>query len=119
MNKVLIGLLLAFGLSTTSLGYLYRRQSAALGAVVAERDGLSKALSRAVERGERDRRVLVAREAKIASEAHKLAQAQEALSQALQRNNAWSDTDVPTEAQQALQGRSGGPNSGPASLLHD
>lgn len=63
---------------------------------------------RAVEREDRDRKVLVARQAKIASQARKLAQAQQSLSEALQRNKDWSDTDVPDDVQKALGGPSGG-----------
>lgn len=62
---------------------------------------------RAIQREDRDRKVLVARQAKIALQARKLAQTEQALSEALQRNKAWSDTDVPDDVQKALGGRSG------------
>lgn len=68
---------------------------------------------RAIEREDRDRKVLVARQAKIASKQRELDKAQEALSEALQRNKSWSDTDVPDDVQKALDGRSGPVPDGP------
>jgi hypothetical protein len=55
-----------------------------------------------------DRKVLVARQAKIAAQSRILTQAQQGVVEALQRNKTWSDTDVPTDVQNALGGHSGG-----------
>lgn len=73
---------------------------------------LLEAQNRAIQREQADRKVLVARQVKIASQARKLAQANTALSEALKSNKAWSDTDVPDEVQKALAGPSGGPATG-------
>ena len=73
---------------------------------------LLEAQNRAIQREQADRKVLVARQVKIASQARKLAQANTALSEALQRNKSWSDTDVPDEVHKALAGPSGGPSTG-------
>lgn len=78
---------------------------------------LTEASERAVAASKADRAALVARQAKIASQARKLAQAQQGLSEALQREKAWSDTQVPKDVQEALAGRSGKPDSGPVGLL--
>ena len=67
-----------------------------------------EASKRAVERELEYRRILGTRQKEIASQARKLAQAQQALSEALQRNKTWSDTDVPTDVQNALSGPSDG-----------
>jgi uncharacterized protein HemX len=83
----------------------------------AQVNSLTEAQERAVARAKADRATLVARQAKIASQGRKLAQAQQALSEALQHEKAWSDTDVPTAVQNALSGRSGGPDSAPVGVL--
>ena len=49
----------------------------------------------------------------MALQARKSAEAQQALSEALQANKTWSDTDVPTDVQKSL----GGPSGGPPGLL--
>jgi hypothetical protein len=71
-------------------------------------EGTEKALSGLVEQREKDRKVLVARQAQIASQARELTKAREGLSQALQANKDWSNTNVPTDVQKALTGRSEG-----------
>lgn len=109
MTKYLIAALLAVS-GLLGWGLYYQIQQNAV--LVVERDGATEALERAVERQKQDRQVLVAREAKIASQARKLAQAQQSLSEALQRNKDWSDTDVPDDVQKALGGPSGGPPAG-------
>lgn len=76
----------------------------------AKLEGTEEALSRLSEQREKDRKVLVARAAKIASQGRDLAKTQEALSQALQANLDWSNTNVPTDVQKALSGRSDGSN---------
>jgi uncharacterized protein HemX len=73
---------------------------------------LMEAQNRAIQREQADRKVLVARQAKIAAQARKLAQANSALSEALESNKAWSDTDVPTDVQEALRGPIAGPADG-------
>lgn len=83
-------------------------------AVLAEQNKtLTEAQNRAVEREKSDRKVLVARQAKIAAKQRELSEAQKALSEALQRNKDWSDTHVPDEVQKALAGPSGGPAAQP------
>jgi hypothetical protein len=116
MTKILAGIILALVLLAAGLGYTVKRQAGQVAALEVKQEALSKALNQAAERVRRDRKALVAREAANAAQARKLAQAQEALSEALQRNKTWSDTDVPTDVQEAIVGRSGASDSGPASL---
>ena len=78
-----------------------------------ENKALVDAQKRAVEREDRDRKVLVARQAKIALQARVLAQTRSALETALQRNKSWSDTDVPDDVQKALDGAGSGLPDGP------
>ena len=78
---------------------------------------LTEAQERAVARAKADRATLVARQAKIASQSAKLQHAQQALSEALRGEKAWSDTDVPTAVQNALSGRSDGSDSAPDRVL--
>ena len=68
---------------------------------------LTEALIRAAEREKHDRKVLVARQSANAVQARKTAQAQASLSEALQGDKPWSDTDVPPDVQKALSGLSG------------
>ena len=68
-------------------------------------------LEQAAKQRKLDAQVLVARQAEIASEGRKLAQARQALSAALQRNKGWSGADVPTDVIEALAGGSGGSNA--------
>lgn len=96
---VLSALLLACGWGLWSQVHTNAELSARL-------DGAEEALSRAVEQREQDRKVLVARAQKIAANAQELAKSQEALSRALQANLDWSNTNVPTDVQKALTGRS-------------
>jgi hypothetical protein len=113
-------LYLVIGLASLLLGVgLTAKSLHATNAVLASQNAsLTEAVNRAAVRLKKDRAALLARENKIASQGRKLAQAQEALSEALQRNKTWSDTDVPTDVQEAIVGRSDDPNSGPASLLN-
>jgi hypothetical protein len=76
----------------------------------AKLEGTEETLSRLSEQREQDRKVLVARAQKIASKQRELARAQEALAKALQANNDWSNTNVPTDVQKALTGPSGASN---------
>jgi hypothetical protein len=104
LHLFLIGLALSLG-----LGWYSYSQHVEVVRLRAENQSLMEAQKRAVEREKRDRAVLVARQAKIVSQGRKLAEAQEALSEALQRNKSWSDTDVPDEVQKALSERSDKP----------
>lgn len=74
------------------------------------------ALERAGRRVKSDAKALVAREAKIATTARKLAQAEASLTEALQRNNDWSNTNVPLDVQEALGGAADGLPSDSESL---
>ena len=75
------------------------------GAAKSERiEALTKASDEAAKQRLKDRKVLVARASEIASKRRELAKTQEALSEALQRNNDWSNTHVPIEVQKALGG---------------
>ena len=109
MTKLFAGIILALILISGILGYTVRRQAVEVAALKSQREALSKTLNQAAERLKRDRQALVAREAANAAQTRKLAQTQEALSKALQRNKTWSDTDVPTDVQESLTGRSDGP----------
>lgn len=100
MNRILIiGALL---LSLAGMGYLVYYQAGRVAGLQASVTSLTEAAERAADRAKADRQVLVARQAKIVVQARKLARAQQALSEALQRNKAWSDTDVPDDVQKAL-----------------
>lgn len=100
MRYLIIALLTALGL--TGWG-LYREIQS--GAVKSERiEALTKASDEAAKQRLKDRKVLVARAAEIAAKRAELAKAQEALESALQRNNDWSNTNVPIEVQKALGG---------------
>lgn len=78
----------------------------------AQLQALQEASKQAQERSVRDRKALVARQAEIASKTRELARAQRNLTEALGAHKTWSDTHVPTEVQEALLGRSGGPSDG-------
>lgn len=103
MNRVYIGVIAGL---LTLCGYLYW-QNQSIAHLEAANAALVQALDRAQEREKRDRKVMVARQAEIASQARKLAQAKQTLSEALQQNKPWSDTDVPPDVQKALGGASG------------
>lgn len=115
MNRVylsVIGVLVAMSLA---LAYWLDEGRAALAHQETVTKALTEALVRAQEREKYDRKVLVARQAKSASQARKSAQAQQALTEVLQRNLSWSDTHVPDDIQNRLLGRSDGlpePSSG-------
>lgn len=94
------------GLALALCGYGYYREIQAGAAKSEQIKSLTEAADRAAKRAKFDRKVLVAREGEIASKARKLAQAQEALSEALQRNNDWAATPVPDAVQNALYGPS-------------
>lgn len=105
---VLIGL---FG----ALGYGLYEAGGRIAELKEQNNVLTNGAKRAQEQANLDRKVLVIRQAQIASQARKLTQAQYALVEALQRNKSWSDTDVPIEVQKLLSGPSDGlpePSSG-------
>lgn len=112
MNRVYLTLCAVLLALILPLGYLVYSGGQELAELKQQNKVLTEAAERAQARLISDRKVLVARQAKIASQARKLAQAQRALSEALQRNKAWSDTDVPPEVQKALGGPAGGPATG-------
>ena len=103
-------LILSLVLALAATGWGLWAQVHRNGELSVKLEGTEKALSGLIEQREKDRRVLVARAQKIAQNGRDLAKAQEALSQALQANNDWSNTNVPTEVQRALQGPSGASN---------
>lgn len=107
MNRVylsaLAGLLALSGL----LGYLVYFGGQEIAELKQQNKSLIAASERAAERFKYDRKVLVARQAKIASQTRKLAESETALQNALRSNKTWSDTDVPPDVQRALGGPSG------------
>ena len=100
-----IGVLLCLALG---LGWVAKHQYDTAAYLRTENKAFSEALERAARREDRDRKVLVARQAQVASTARKLVQVEQALSEALQRNSDWSNTNVPQDVQDSL----GGPSSG-------
>lgn len=111
MNKVLTYALATCVVLLLVFGSLWQHE---VKSGAAQREQLStaeKALSRAAEQRKRDAATLVARQAVIASQGRKLAEAQQGLSQALQGEKAWSDTSVPESVRSALLRDSGGSKS--------
>lgn len=100
MTKYIILFLLVFSIGSAWTAYEEIEKNVTL---ASQNRILTEAQNRAIERQKSDRQVLVARQAKIASQARKLAEAQKALSEALQRNESWRDTQVPEEVRNALQ----------------
>lgn len=119
MTKALAAALAALTLVATLLGFGLWVAVTKNADLTHQVNVLTEAQEQALARAKADRATLVARQAKIASQTAKLAQAQQALSEALQDEKAWSDTDVPTAVQNALSGRSDKPDSGPDGLLND
>lgn len=112
MNRVYLTVIAVLFALLALLGWQFDSAKLEKAALAEQNKTLTEAQNRAVEREKLDRKVLVARQAKIASQARKIAQAQEALSEALQRNKDWSDTDVPDEVQKALAGPFDSPAAG-------
>lgn len=108
MNKITL-VLASLVLALSGIGYGQYEKNKALSA---RNKSLAEAVDRAAERDLEYRRILGARSKEIASQARKLKQAEGALSEAIQANKSWSDTDVPTDVQNAL----GGPSDGPAGV---
>ena len=104
MNRILIGLVLALTLALGLLGWRVSVLADQKAALVAAQETLLEAQERAVASLKRAQRALGSREAENRVQARKLADAQSALSAALQSENEWSDTHVPPEVQNALGG---------------
>lgn len=104
--KWLLAALVALVLVLSGVGYGLYERNQRLGD---QNKILTEASNRAAERELEYRRILGSRSKEIASQARKLKQAQQGLSEALQANKSWSDTDVPTDIQKALSGPSDGP----------
>jgi len=107
MTRVAFFLLVALSAISIALGVaLY--QSSVEKAVQAEAiQGLVEAQNRAIERSKADAYTLVARDRNIAVQRRILTRTQKSLSKALERNKAWSDTDVPPDIIGGLAGPSG------------
>jgi uncharacterized protein HemX len=118
MTKYLIAAIAALVLALGGMGYMLKKQVEQAAVLEVQVKTIKDAQKQAALRRKKDAATLVAREREIASQARKLADAQQGLSEALQAEKAWSDTDVPTTVQKALSGGSDGSNSGPASLLN-
>jgi hypothetical protein len=104
MNRVYFTIITVLLALLGATGWLLKSQYTTNATLRVENTVLVEAADRAAEASKRDRQVLVARQAEIASTTRKLAQAQRNLAEALQRNNSWSDTHVPDEVQKALRG---------------
>ena len=99
MTKYLIaGLIALSGL----LGWGLYHQIGANALLTAQNKTLTEAAERAVERQKAARKVLVARQGKIASQARILRATEAALADALKAHNQWATTPVPTDIQEAL-----------------
>lgn len=108
MFKALISIIITLAVALGGVVYLYKRDlrdlSAANATLNDSVDRLSEASKRAQERSKRDAKALVAREAEIASQRARLAEAQQGLQKALGAEQEWSNTNVPTDVQNALSG---------------
>ena len=121
MNRILvIGALL---LALAGMGYLVYHQTGRVAELQASVTSLTEASNRAAESAKFDRALLVARQKEIASQTRVLAQTRSALEKALQRNQAWSNTNVPDDVKSALREPEnrpavplGGAPSGPAGV---
>lgn len=99
MTKLTLALV-SVVLALSGLGYgLYHKNTV----LAADNKSLTEAFKRASERELEYRRILGTRQKEIASQRLKLQAAETALQNALRANKTWSDTDVPTDVQNALQ----------------
>ena len=112
MNRVYLSVLAGLLALSGLLGYLVYSGWQEIAELKQTHNRLTEAAERAQARVKYDRQVLVARQAKIAAQALKLKKAEQALSEALESNKTWSDTDVPPDVQRALSGPSGGAPDG-------
>ena len=103
--RTLTLVLSALVLALAGLGYGQYHKNSVLST---ENQRLQEASKRAVERELEYRRILGTRQKEIASQRLKLQAAETALQNALRANKTWSDTDVPTDVQNALGGASDG-----------
>jgi hypothetical protein len=108
MTNWLASLTLILALLLAGAGLSIKSQYDSIRDLRIENKSLTEVVNRAIERSKQDRKVLVARENKIALQAQNLAVTQRALSEALQANKAWSDTYVPDDVQKALGGAPSG-----------
>lgn len=102
MNKALaiaVAILLA---ALLSVSWVAKTEYDAAAYLKTENKALMDEQKRAIQREDRDRKVLVARQAKIALQTRKLAQTEQALSEALTKNQDWALQPVPNEVQEAL-----------------
>lgn len=116
MFKALISIIITLAVALGGVVYLYKRDIKAVAeenaTLTAHLYRATEASKRAQERSKRDAKALVAREAEIASQARKLAEAQQGLQKALGAEQEWSNTNVPTDVQNALSRASGGSGDG-------
>lgn len=110
MTKYLVAAIAALTLALAAMGFLYRGEVRAGAKTRAELQTATTALHGVAKQRKRDANTVAAWQAQNAATGRKLAQAQQALSEALQAEKGWSDTSVPTEVQKALLRDSGGPN---------
>lgn len=104
VTKALAAYALAVSLALAVGGVVLRGEMKRNGALATQNKSLSEAVSRAAEQRKRDAKVLGAWQAKNASTARQLEQAQQGLSQARQANPGWSEAVVPDAVQKALHG---------------
>lgn len=103
MNRLaLIGGSVLLALFLT-LGYLVYSGAGEKAVLQTTNKALVEAADRAAESAKSDRALLVSRQKEIASQVRKLAQARAGLTEALQRNQAWSNTNVPDDVKSALR----------------
>jgi type VI protein secretion system component VasK len=107
MNRIALSLAIVSVCLMLGLGALYAHERDETAALRTQLQSLTEAQKRAQERAEYDRQVLVAREARKASEARKLARENQTLLNALRRNETWGNTNVPPDVQEALHGAAG------------
>ncbi len=110
ITKGLAALVLCLALAVFGLGLLLFKSGQSVALAEEATKSASEALDQAVAARKLDARVLATRQVENAAQGRKLAQAQQALSQALQANLVWSDTNVPTAVQEAILSDSGGSN---------
>lgn len=103
MTKALAAALAALTLVAALLGFGLWVAVAKNADLTHQVNVLTEAQERALARAKADRATLVARQAKIASQARLLQGQKVELDKALTNNRAWADTPVPTSVQEALQ----------------
>ncbi len=101
---------LVLSLALAAVGWGLWAQVHKNGELSVQVDTLTEAAKQAQEQREKDRKVLVARGLELGSKRAELKRAQEGLQKALQAHNDWSNTNVPTDVQKALQGPFAGPD---------